>query len=126
MPFAISDAISSFEAYTIGTPTKGLRSQIGKDPECLADFIQAWMESGEGIRACLGDRQTFTLAVIAIIDHWGSDPGVTDFISVTEGQPTVRRPVDSIFGPRGFDDHDVTNPHWFATFVFRELHGKSR
>lgn len=121
--FSISDAAIAFEEYAIGASSEELNPYRGKEePVCLADCIQAWMQSGEGVRACLGDRQTFTLVVIAIIDHWLKDPSVTDYVRPNQGGVTERR-VHSVFGDRGFDDHDITDSHWFATCTFHELHG---
>lgn len=128
--FAISNIATAFQDYAIETSTEELG--IFKAPGesyCLADYIQAWVKSGKGVQACLGDWQTFTLVVIAIISHWHEDPTITDY--VTDGDPEtgegcerVERRAHSIFGDRGFEGHDITDPLWFATLTFHELNGE--
>lgn len=99
---------------------------------CLADFIQAWVESGHGVRACLGDFQTFLIAVSALTHYWHQEPSTLDYLPSSGGEDgdidessVVERRVRYIFPPHGqAADHVIFDPDFFAAHTFRELHGK--
>jgi len=96
------------------------------EPACLADFIQVWMEHGDGIRECHGDRLTFAFVLSSIIDAWVRDPGITDYLSddpddPDEWGPTVERRVTTVFGNMGFRGHQIMDPFWFEEFAFQRL-----
>lgn len=126
--FVADQPVCSFRDFTVETSPEKVRSNLFKEPTCLADYIRVWVECGEGVHACLGDYQVFLIAVIAIINDWRTDPKLLDY--VTDGDPVtgeseiIERRLGTIFGE---DDlrHIIFDPHWFATFVFRELHSSS-
>lgn len=115
------NGISSFHDYTATTSPEKLRGHLGYEPVCLADFIKAWVQSGEGVRACIGDFHTFLITVIAVIDDWRTDPVVLDY--VTDDDQIVERRPTTLFGERDLE-HDIIDPHFFATWKFRVLHGR--
>jgi len=122
------NGVCSFHDYTAETSPEELRRHLGSEPTCLADFIKAWTQSGEGVRACIGDFHTFLITVIAIIDEWRTDPVVLDYvtddeISETSGYRIIERRPEALFGERNLA-HDILDPHFFATWTFRVLHGK--
>ena len=118
----------SFRDYTAETSPEEVRRHLGYEPTCLADFIKAWAQSGKGARACIGDFQAFLITVIVIIDKWRTDPVLLDYvtddeISETSGYRIIERRPETIFGERNLG-HDILDPHFFATWTFRMLHGK--
>jgi hypothetical protein len=68
--------VSSFEAYVVTTSTEEIRENLLRTPSCLADFIEAWVQAGYGVRACQGNFETLLIVVMAIIDHWRNDPDI--------------------------------------------------
>jgi hypothetical protein len=112
--------ICSFRDFPVDTSPEHLRKHLGAEPTCLADFIKAWVQSGEGIRACIGDFQVFLITVIAIINDWRTDPGFLDYVTDEDG--LMERRPESIFGERDLN-HPILDPHFFATWKFRWLHG---
>ncbi|WP_330266280.1 hypothetical protein [Streptomyces griseorubiginosus] len=98
----------------------------GKEPNCLADYIRLWVEHGDGIRSCLGDHKVFLIALIAIINKWTQEPEILDYSTdpdpITRESEYIERRPGSIFGEQELR-HIILEPHWFATFAFRELHG---
>jgi hypothetical protein len=112
------NGISSFHDYTAETSPEELVRHLGYEPACLADFIKAWVQSGEGVRACIGDFQTFLITVIAVIDEWRTDPVLLDY--VTDDSHIIERRPTTIFGERDLA-HDILDPHFFATRKFRVL-----
>ena len=123
-----SEGYVSFEEYTANSSPETVYSHLGYEPTCLGDYIKAWLASGEGIRACIGDYQTFLMAVIAIIDGWLSDEKFLDYVTGEDEQAAggpefIERRPQAIFNKRGLD-HDIMDPHFFATRLFRWLHSK--
>jgi hypothetical protein len=114
--FVMSSDCSPEEMNRLGT----------KEPGCLADYIRFWVEYGDGIRSCLGDHKVFMVALVAIINEWTEDPEILDYTTdpdpVTRESEYIQRRPGSIFGEQGLR-HTILEPHWFATFTFRELHG---
>jgi hypothetical protein len=114
----------SFENYAAETPSNDLC--MGANPVCVADFIRGWAESGRGVRACQGDFQTFTIAIITIVDKWLNEPGFLDYETEQPNHPettSIKRHVETIFGNAGYK-HRILDPHFFAACTFQELHGR--
>lgn len=104
------------EEFVYNTTTRTLRELIGREPVSLADYIEAWMRSGEGVRACR-DTHTFMIAIPVIVDIWYGDPDMLAYISndmdpVTGRYPTVHRRVDEFLGPLGYG-HPILDPGFF-------------
>ncbi|MFC4081752.1 hypothetical protein [Amycolatopsis samaneae] len=114
-----------FNEYMLGTSSEDLAFK--GDHECLADYIRSWVMSGYGVRACNGDFQQFTLAVVAIIDEWTRDPGILDHVRYLSEDPqnddaeVIERRVTTIFGNPY--TYTILDPTTFAEATFRELYG---
>ncbi|MEU8860917.1 hypothetical protein [Streptomyces umbrinus] len=122
--WVVDTPVCSFREFALDASPEKVKKGLSSEPDCLADYIRVWVESEEGVRACLGDHRVFLTSVIAIINDWMEDPGILDY--VTDGDPDrdqkiIERPVQTIFGE---DDlkHVILDPDWFATFAFRKLH----
>jgi len=116
----------SFEEYAANSSPETVRDHLGYEPESLADYIKAWLQGGEGVRACIGDHETFLATVIAIIDGWLTYDYFLDYVTDEDereagGPDSIKRRPRTIFGERGLD-HDIMDPHFFATQVFRWKH----
>jgi hypothetical protein len=132
--------ITSFDTFCIRTSTKelgslGIRTPRGRNgPEFLADYIEGWLRSGHGVRACHGNFPTYLVALTVIIDYWLKNPGVTAYM--LEGRSDdehryIERRVTVIFGNQEFGDtnaylHRILSPDFFAECVFSERHGGRR
>jgi hypothetical protein len=117
--------VSSFEAYVVTTSTEEIRENLLRTPSCLADFIEAWVQAGYGVRACQGNFETLLIVVMAIIDHWRNDPDILSYVTdkVAGGKSKViQRRVESIFGECGFG-HNLLDRDFLAEQTFRELYG---
>ena len=117
--------IDSFRRFLDKTDPSKVPS--GKN-HCLADFIQAWVDSGHGVRACRGDFQTFLVAVSALTHYWHQDSTVLDYLpsdgdGVDESRVVERR-VRFIFPPGQAVNHVIFDPDFFAGHTFIELHGR--
>ncbi|MBJ6647140.1 MULTISPECIES: hypothetical protein [unclassified Streptomyces] len=114
-----------FEDFTATTSTEEIRFS---DQACLADYVEAWVRCGRGVRVCCGDFQTFMIALTAIIDDWIADSSILDYVKENpdpeESSEIVPRRVSSIFGKMGMS-HRVLDPDFFATQTFHELHGRN-
>jgi hypothetical protein len=122
------NGLSSFEAYTAETSPEQVHKHLADEPVCLADYIQAWVQSGDGVRQCNGDFQTFLITVIGIIDEWRTDERFLDYVTSEHERSTsaltaIKRRPKTVFGERGMD-HVILDPHFFATRTFRWLHDK--
>jgi hypothetical protein len=107
--------VPSFSDFVTETPNDKLG--IAREPDCLADFIESWVFHGVGIRACVGDFQTFTIAVLAIVDEWMKRPYMLDYVPESDDEPIVERRVESFLDERGFR-HRALDPHFFARCVY--------
>ena len=129
-------AYLAFEDFMTKTSDEQL-AKLNADtrPTCLADFIQAWVESGEGVRSCAADYPCFLVAVVHIIDKWmkGVDGDLLDYIPLLAYIPTeeehaagapgvVERHVDSVFGDEHGTGHRILDQSWFTLMAFRHLH----
>lgn len=111
--------LCDFRDFVVSTSTEVVRKSWGIEPTCLADYIRAWVITGDGVRRCLGDFQVFLVAMVAIIDGWTKDPRLLDY--VTDDDVIVERRAETIFGELGLK-HDILDPHFFATWRFHKLH----
>jgi hypothetical protein len=99
--------------------------------QTLADYIRSWVLSGRGVRVCQGDYQTFTLAIIAIIEQWLTMPDMLDLLYNEEDDPAdadyrhEERRVTKIFG-EGYLGREILDPHFFAKATYCEQHGDFR
>jgi hypothetical protein len=113
-----------FEEFTATTSTEDLG--LG-DPACLADYVEAWVRSGRGVRVCNGDFQAFMIALAAIIDGWLTEKTFLDYVKkdsdYEKSSEIIQRRVSSIFGKTGMR-HCILDPDFFATYTFYELHGR--
>lgn len=124
--FVASNAITSFLDYTSKTATTEL-PLIG-EPACLADYIQAWVVSGHGVRACQGNFETYLIAVVAVINEWVQCPDHTlNYVEYVEDPPdedvrVIERRVSKVFRD---DDPQrlILDRDFFAFWAFRALHG---
>jgi hypothetical protein len=107
-------------------------SSHDEERSCLADYIRDWVESGIGVRACLGDFQTFLIATTSIIDRWHKqiDDGLLDYAPAPDDDPEalinediIERRVERIL-PFGYSVHEILDLDWFTECVFNELHGR--
>ena len=117
--------IDSFRRFLDKTDPSKVPS--GKN-HCLADFIQAWVDSGHGVRACRGDFQTFLVAVSALTHYWHHDPSVLDYLPSdgdegVDESGVIERRVRFIFPPGQAVNHVIFDPDFFAGHTFNELHG---
>lgn len=115
--------ITSFDSFLVETPTVDLK--LGLNPPCLADFIDAWVRDGEGVRVCMGSYETFLVAVILITEEWVNRPGCLDYLKCdADGniEEVFERRVTSVFGEASVR-HRILNPDFFAMCAFSELHG---
>lgn len=75
---------------------------------CLADVIRTWVWSGEGVRVCHGDYQTFLVAVIAIINDWHTHEDLLDYHDRSDEKPGLtERRTSKIFDPEDDLYYDV-------------------
>lgn len=117
--FVVYEVHTSFENFCVETPPEKLGESRGHT--CLMDYIRAWIHSGEGIRTCAGDYQTYLLTVIAIIEQWTREPSVLRYLTDEEEPEAIERRVSSIFGDDG-PRHIALDEHWFAKCAFWYLH----
>lgn len=117
-----ADATSSFSEFVVRVTNDELGIPGG--PKCLADFIQAWIEHGYGVHCSQGDFQTYTIAVLAIVDEWIKHPHVLDYVPKDEDGPIIERRVETFLGEHGFR-HRALDPYYFAQCVYAQL-GKER
>lgn len=120
--------MSSFQDYTASTSPESLRRHLGDEPTCLADYIQAWVQCGEGIRWCIGDFQTFLITVIGIVSEWKSDVRLLDYVTSDEERAAgadqfIERRPETVFGERDLD-HVIVDPHFFAVRTFRWMNNR--
>lgn len=108
----------SFQRWVEKTPPEELGE--ARFHRCLMDYIEAWVTSGEGIRACASDYQTYLTAVIVIIQMWTRDPSVLQHLTDDEVPVVTPRHVDSILGSAGMPNG--LDPYWFARQVFNFCH----
>ncbi len=106
----------SFENFVVELPPEKLGDRSDR---CLMDYVQAWVESGEGIRDCAGNFETYLLAVIAIINLWTERPEVLTYVPEDETSENIQRNVSSIFGGNG---RFALDRHWFAQLAFAQRH----
>jgi hypothetical protein len=120
--------VDSFIRYCNETPPSAMFPDYPHD--YLADFILCWVESGHGVRACLGDYQTYLTAIPALIHAWHWTPMITDYApAVGDGgldeSAVIERRVEHVFSRQVNVTHRTLDPDFFAECAFRELHGDS-
>jgi len=116
------DAVESFFGFVYNTPDSALSR---RERGCLAGFIQAWIASGEGIRATNGDFQTYLIAVVCIINRWMQ--GYLLDYDPRDESPRVERRVDKLlWDGAGFIDRNNTisilDPDFYRAELFEFLH----
>lgn len=113
-----------FGDFTATTSTEEIR--FG-DPACLADYVEAWVRCGRGVRVCCGDFQTFMIALTVIIDNWLTEATFLDYVKENpdpeESEEIIPRRVGGIFGKMGMQ-HRVLDPDFFDMQTFYELNGR--
>ncbi len=107
-----------FQEWTEATSTEMIEKLINSSPECLADYIEAWVIDGSAVHDCHGSYETYLVGVIGIIDRWMNYPGLIDHLE-------VQRRVTRVFRE---DDREraVLGRHFFEGWTFRTLHGDER
>jgi hypothetical protein len=119
-------AYDSFLRYCRETPPSMM---FPDDPhDFLADYIRSWVKSGHGVRACLGDFQTFLMAVTAIIHYWHKEPmtlvyAPEDVDGNVDETKVVERTIHNIFPAGASIVHEIFDPDFFTECAFNELHG---
>jgi hypothetical protein len=117
-----SVAVASFCHFVRERPSSKF---AGRELECLAGYIHAWVASGSGVRDCQADFQTYLVAVIGIIDHWHQKPTVLNYEPsepVESEPPKISRRVDRIFVDDNAAVPAILDPHFFQGQVFATLH----
>lgn len=118
---------NEFHLFVVRTPTSDLIVDFchcREDPTSLADYIQAWLASGHGVRACQGNFERFLIAFAGIVDEWLRHPD--DFLDYLEeiGDDDIRRHPRSV--SKLFRDKDterrVLDRDFFDRCVFATLH----
>jgi|GEM_PF-3361805 hypothetical protein len=124
--FVASNTVTSFLDYTSKTATTEL--PLAWEPVCLADYIQAWVVSGDGVRACQGNFETYLVAVVAIINEWIEHPDHTlnyvEYVEepADEDDRVIERRVSKLF--RDDDQHRfILDRDFFTFWAFRALRG---
>lgn len=88
------------------------------DPTTLAEYIQAWLEWGDGVQACLGDVRIYLTGILLIVDEWLTDPGLLDYHGNRRNDPLgdMERRVTRVFGSTQLDD--ILDPDYFMRVSF--------
>lgn len=119
---------NQFHEFVVRTPTSDLIvdfSHCREDPSSLADYIQAWLASGHGVRACQGNFERFLIAFAGIIDEWLRHPdGFLDYLEEV-GDDDIRSHPRSV--SKLFRDEDAErralDRDFFDRCAFATLHG---
>jgi hypothetical protein len=114
----ITEVESSFRGFCEVTSSDQVRTFVGgKKTYCLMDFVQAWIESGVGIRACNGDHHTYLIGLVGIIDEWRQHPSITDYVDL-ESNRSVQRRASSVFDGELGHNHFAFEQFWFEEQAF--------
>jgi hypothetical protein len=114
--------ISSFRSFVSrSSPDDLYQYNATFDPTTLAEYIQAWLEWGNGVQACFGNVRVYLTGVLLIVDEWIIDPGLLDYHGSMHGDPRgdVERRVTQVLGSTQLDD--ILDPDYFMSIAFDAL-----